>query len=235
MVLISIFFYYYNHTRVHNKRNIQLQCINMAIHHQIGAERKFPHHIYDIYDDRHQSSIHSSWRFLNALFMSYGHGFREEDRQPIDYEKNWDEEPNISFWAPAYNWTGRPKSPKDSKRYWTNVMGITGPDTAFEVQDLKQLQGCEHLIIVVEVANSGVHWGEPGDIDVNHLPENLTSGIDGNGFMVLFYDGSVWFIKKEVPMEILKRFLTITEAKEHDRNIELIPYAIVYYDAINPK
>ena len=117
------------------------------------------------------------------------------------------------------------------ERYWTNVMGITGTDTAFEVQGLDQLQGCGHLIIVVEVADSGIHWGEPGDIDVNHLPENRTSGIDGDGFMVLFYDGSVWFIKREVPIEIFKHFLTITEAKKHDRNIELKPYAIVFHDA----
>ena len=225
--LVLVIHHYSIHERVRTKRVLQMQWIDLSIQNYINANRKFPHHIFVSPKD----NIHCSWRFCSGIYMSYGRGFREEDRQPFDFEKSWNEEPNISFWAPAYNWTGRPKSPKDHKRYWTNVMAITGPDTAFEVQELNQLQGCDHLIIVVEVANSGIHWGEPGDIDVNNLPENLTSGIDGNGFMALFFDGSVWFIKKDVPIEILQNFLTITNAKKHDRNKELKPYAIVYHES----
>ena len=212
-------------------RSFNMRSIGTTFCVYIDSYKKFPQQIFNEYSrDNHRQNC--SWRFRCASYLGYGSGdTAERAMQSFDLTKNWNEAPNVSLWIPAYNWTGCPKSPKDHKRYWTNVMAITGPDTAFEVCELSRLEGCQDLIVVVEVADSGVHWGEPGDIDVNNLPENLTSGIDGDGFMVLFFDGSVWFIKKDVPIETLKNFLTITESKKHDRNIELKPYAIVYYES----
>jgi len=127
---------------------------------------------------------------------------------------------------PDYCWKKNARN--EQERRWTNVMALTGPDTGFDLRFPDKLEGCDHLIIVVEVNNSGVHWGEPGDLDIRHLPPDFLKGIDGDGIMVLFYDGAIWFIKKDVPLELLKQFFTATGARSHNRNDELIKYAVQY-------
>lgn len=166
-----------------------------------------------------------SWRFYCSLWLNGGRDARKYFR----HDEPWNSEINFKVCNPNYCWMGYPKSPSDTKKYWTNVMALTGPDTGFELQTSDKLYDCDDLIILVEVKDSGIHWGQPGDIDIRNLPPKLTSGIDGNGFLVLFLDGTIWFVKREVPMEILKRFFTATGARTYDREDELIKYACVIY------
>jgi hypothetical protein len=138
---------------------------------------------------------------------------------------------NIKAWNFLLCWNCRPDHKHVDKCYWTNVMGIVGPDTAFDVQLPEKLKGCENLIFIVSVKDSGVHWGQPGDIDVRNIPPHFREGIDGNGFYAMFFDGTIWFIRKDVPLDLLKKFFTVTEAKKMNRYDELIKYSKELYKA----
>jgi prepilin-type processing-associated H-X9-DG protein len=58
------------------------------------------------------------------------------------------------------------------------------------------------------------------------MPESLTGGVDGDGVHVLFADGSVWFLRAEVPAENLVRFFTIAGARQCDRESLLGPWRL---------
>ena len=180
------------------------------------------HDVHKVLFYREESGIteKNSWRFYLAPYLGYGGGAITSSPH-YDNGKKWNEEPNNSLVIPEFCWEKHISS-------MTNVMAITGEDTAYVVQKTENLQDCEDLIIMVEVAHTNTHWGEDGDVNVANIPTNITRGIDGNGFMVLFFDGSIWYIKNTIPLDILKRYLTVTEARKHDRNVDLMPYAIVY-------
>ena len=106
----------------------------------------------------------------------------------------------------------------------TCIMAITGPGTAFDGAEHSLPDLPANTILCVEVANSGVHWMEPGDLDVGDLPPSLTAGPDGSGFFVGFADTEVWFLDRSVPLESLRPFLTIKTAASSDRQEILGPY-----------
>ena len=113
-------------------------------------------------------------------------------------------------------------------------MALVGPGTAFEtIQDIQvptlfeaKLQECRAgaAILFIEAVNSGVHWGEPGDFDVETVTKEQLFPGDTEGILVAFADWSIWYIERTVPMETLKHFMTIESSKEHDREKELSPY-----------
>ena len=145
--------------------------------------------------------------------------------------KRWDEEPNYSFHCEEVCWNDNPRSPHYND---TSVMALVGPGTAFEtIQDIQvptlfeaKLQECRAgaAILFIEAVNSGVHWGEPGDFDVETVTKEQLFPGDTEGILVAFADWSIWYIERTVPMETLKHFMTIESSKEHDREKELSPY-----------
>ncbi len=143
--------------------------------------------------------------------------------------KRWDEEPNYSFHCEEVCWNDNPRSPHYND---TSVMALVGPGTAFETiqnvhaPDLFEAKAreCASAILFVEAVNSGVHWGEPGDFDVETVTKEQLFPGDTEGILVAFADWSIWYIERTVPMETLKHFMTIESSKEHDREKELTPY-----------
>ena len=145
--------------------------------------------------------------------------------------KRCDEEPNYSFHCEEVCWNDNPRSPHYND---TSVMALVGPGTAFEtIQDIQvptlfeaKLQECRAgaAILFIEAVNSGVHWGEPGDFDVETVTKEQLFPGDTEGILVAFADWSIWYIERTVPMETLKHFMTIESSKEHDREKELSPY-----------
>ena len=162
----------------------------------------------------------NEWMEGGKFFGTYFHPF-----------KNWDEEPNYSFHCEEVCWNDNPRSPHYND---TSVMALVGPGTAFEtIQDIQvptlfeaKLQECRAgaAILFIEAVNSGVHWGEPGDFDVETVTKEQLFPGDTEGILVAFADWSVWYIERTVPMETLKHFMTIEASKEHDREKELSPY-----------
>jgi hypothetical protein len=142
-----------------------------------------------------------------------------------DYGKPWDSPANefwANFWMPVYCWSGE-NSPE---RLQTNVVAITGPGTPFGEEKLRIHDMSPHTILLVEMAHSGIHWMAPGDLSVDDMCPSLVKGVDGDGFLVAFPNGEVWFLSADVPLENVKKFCTIEGAKKYNRDEVLGRYAL---------
>ena len=172
-----------------------------------------------------------SWRVEIVWYLESWHGTWHPARP-------WDDPVNkqlveLSFFY-AYGVTGTEPYPKSFPE--TNALAITGPGTAFgdgkeppkAVKDVPP-----QTILVVETRQSGIPWPAPGDFDIRTMPQTINSpdgkGISSryaDGFHVIFADEWVWLISNKVPFETLKKFFTIAEARKHDREKLLGPYAL---------
>lgn len=191
-------------------------CFPATISNDTFSNRKFFSSPYENAVVSWRFFAGSSWMRGGTEAYNYFHG-----------DEPWNSPINLKAWSYEFCWGGNPCSKRYNQRdYWTNVMGIVGPDTAFDVQEAEKLENCENLIFLVSVKDSGIHWGQPGDIDVRNLPPKFREGIDGDGIYAVFWDGAIWFIRKDVPLELLTKFFTITEVKKNNRYDELIKYAI---------
>ncbi len=164
-----------------------------------------------------QGRLTSSWRLRIMPFVESGNW---------TYSGTWSDPhgrvwPLVRLYAYCF---GEGEGPLGNSE--TNVVAITGPGTAFDgdrtypVGDLAR-----GTILAIEIKDSGFSWAEPGDLDVREIPETITSGIDGDGVHVLFADGAVWFLRKDVPLDDLKKFFAVEGARRFDREQLLGPYA----------
>jgi uncharacterized protein DUF1559 len=162
----------------------------------------------------------SSWRFQILPFL-------EAIMVDVQFGERWDDPVNrwlMDRWNTSFC-LYRNRDSADAGK--TNVVAITGPGTAFEEGRI-----CGHgdtnpnTILAVEVAAFDAYWMEPGDLHIDRIPDNLTAGPEGDGFHVLFADGSVWFLKPEAPLDDVKKFFTLKGSKQYDRDDVLGPYAL---------
>lgn len=113
----------------------------------------------------------------------------------------------------------------------TRVLAVAGPDTAFDRDRKTSLRYLPpNLILLVEVWDTGINWLEPGDIDVRDYRHLRMGGQRGRGCWVLFADGILVFLRSDVPLENVKRFCTITSAKQSVREELLRPYIVEVRD-----
>lgn len=132
---------------------------------------------------------------------------------------------------------GSPVAASDSTD--TNLLAITGPDTAFgsngeAPRSLADIDA--DTILAVEVVNSGIHWMEPGDFDLRTMPQTINArdgrGISSRhpgGFHVLFADQQTWFLSNRVPFAEVRKFFTVEGAKKYDRRQVLEPYLLARF------
>jgi prepilin-type processing-associated H-X9-DG protein len=80
--------------------------------------------------------------------------------------------------------------------------------------------GTSNTILVVEVANSGIHWMDPRDLHIDQMPmsvgTSMTQGISShhpNVVMALFADGHTQALTGNTPPEILRALFTIAGAE----------------------
>lgn len=225
LLVVAICAHFVNQIRVRVVRQpelVMMRSILNALYNYDSRFRKLP-------PAAHLASSGNptcSWRVLvvpyyAADFTAYGFN--------VDIEKHWNEPPNDRL---AKEW-GRLFSFGDAQH--TNLFAVTGPDTGFDSMKPHGLVELpEDLVLLAEVANSGVHWMEPGDFDVQNMP----SSINGSGkcisssdrhILVGFADGQVWLLRDSVPFETLSKFFTITGAKSADRDDLLRRYLIMNY------
>jgi hypothetical protein len=174
-----------------------------------------------------------SWRFAIVPYIT---------QRPINGSIPWD--PNQPWNAPVhrplakwmaewYCWDGLIRPKRNSPSKLTGVFAITGAGTAFDAAENTRLIDCgKNVILLMEVADSKTHWMQPGDYDVTkllaatgHLGDHVNS-ILPHRIHVLFADGEVWTLSDETPMAAFKPFLTIAQAKTHDRDKLLGPYRV---------
>jgi hypothetical protein len=187
-----------------------------------------------------------SWRGTTALLTE--NWFPDTPSGSWDAEASWDSPANRQLADFPHRFS------YDGLVYWGMVpeeycretcqMAITGSGTAFgddreKPKSLRELD--DDTILVVETRNSGIHWMEPGDFDIETMPRTVNAA-DGrglssryvDGFHVLFADGEVWFVSYRVPFQTMEIFFTVGGANENDREKLLAPY-LLYRHSTRPK
>lgn len=90
----------------------------------------------------------------------------------------------------------------------------------------------EDAIVIVEVADSGVHWQEPGDLltDGSCTKPGAEPRLGGSplGFHVAFFDGEVWRLHPDTPVDLVMTFFTVDGALEFDREAVLGKYRVEF-------
>jgi hypothetical protein len=162
----------------------------------------------------------SSWRFQISPFL-------EAMMRGIDLDDAWDDPVNRHYAVHPHGCFCLREAADRTRGAETNVMAITGPDTPLDGQRDRPFSELDaDTILAVEVAHSETIWAEPGDLNIDELPESLCQGLDGDGLHVLFADGTVWFLRNDVPLAELRKFFTIDGAKRYDREQVLGSYAV---------
>jgi len=193
-----------------------LKQIGLAIHNFEDWNKRLPPAVRR---DKAGRTL-SSWRFYILPFV-------EGIMMETHYDKRWDDPANRWFSSHpfhVYCWSWENDVPESLN---TNVVAITGPGTAFNGDRPIRIQDIPpNTILAIEIAESGIHWMEPGDLPIDQVPDSITQGMEGDGVHVLFADASVWILRPDVPLEDLKKFFTIEGAKRYDRDQILGPYAV---------
>ena len=154
-----------------------------------------------------------SWRVLLLPYLEQNNLYRA-----FKLNESWDSPDNIKFSSmdlPELHCASDLKARPGR----TSYVAITGPGTAFEgakshtFRDFKD--GMSNTLLVVEVADSDIHWAEPRDLNIDAM--NLTINADPHGFsshhkggaQALFADGSARMLSNELPKETVRALLTI--------------------------
>jgi hypothetical protein len=169
----------------------------------------------------------SSWRYTLIPFL-------ERPGRLVLVDRKWDCQENAEWRCltnRVYCFDSDGEEPQS-----TGVVAITGPGTAFDVaapRSMVSLPGS--TILIVETCNSGLHWMEPGDMDIRTLPPSIggdqTLQISGNtplGFFVGFADMEVWLLRSDIPFDTVNRFLTIAGAESSEREKLLGNYRVSF-------
>ena len=171
----------------------------------------------------------SSWRFQILPYWGVGHLGRQYWNSPWNAPIN---RSNLN-WMPIPFGVGA-----TSNRFTTNIFAIGGVDTAFENRDYPGLSKRKFdelpssLVILMETSQSTIHWMQPGDYDVDELLaangrlSDKVKGVLFDRVHVTFSDGEVWALSPDMPMTALHPFLTITGAKNADRDEFLASFRI---------
>ena len=178
------------------------------------------HNYHDVYGslppayvaDNMGKPMHS-WRVLILPFLE-----EEALYDRYDFDEPWDG-PNNSLLASEivalYNCPKEPGTPSTS----TSYLLVTGGETAWHNDVAPSLadmpDGISNTIAVAEVANSGIHWMEPRDLDMDQALRgvNAPAGLcirsnHPDGAQVGLADGSVRYISKNISPASLRALLT---------------------------
>jgi prepilin-type processing-associated H-X9-DG protein len=198
---------YTPHSRSECSNN--LKQIALALHNYHNVHGSFPPAYIA---DKNGRPMHS-WRVLILPFLEHG-GLYEQ----YDFNEPWNgpnnrklaDIPIAAFNCPADN-----KEPSTT----TNYLAVVGPDTAWtgsESTSLADFAGDKGTtLLVVEVADSGIHWMEPRDLHVLQMALTINppagQGISSHhlgGAIAAFADGHIEYLPETVSPEDLRAMLT---------------------------
>ena len=150
---------------------------------------------------------------------------------PPDWNQAWNDARNRHWSESSPQWLCDPGNPH------ARIVAIRGKDTVFDqrVGELVEMPASEaDAIILVELLSDVFIWTQPGDVavgDVDSIPGRadlpasaLTK--QARDYFVGFADGTAWLISRDTPLEVLQRFLTLSEAARNERDVQLAPYRI---------
>ena len=191
-----------------NLRSIGLALINFE-----SAHRSLPRAVTRDANGRAMDS----WRVLVLPWLDQRPLFEQYKR-----DEPWDG-PNNSKLAdtilPVFNCPIDEHDKSKNPPTMTNYVAVVGPETAWpdtgatSYKDFRD--GTSNTILIVEVANSGIHWMEPRDLHVSQMAPTINAkagqGISSKhkvGAHVLFADGSVRFLSEKMTAAEVQALLT---------------------------
>lgn len=199
------------------KNNLKL--IGLALHNYHDRYGSFPPAYIA---DENGKPMHS-WRVLLLPFLD-----AEDVYQKYRFDEPWDG-PNNRLLAKDifraktdYGLLSVFNCPSETEpgTVMTNYVAVVGPETCWQGTDGVKLDdikdGASNTLLVVEVANSGIHWMEPRDLHVGQMTPMINAkagqGISSRhpgGAQVLRADGSVWFLSEKLPTATVRGLLTV--------------------------
>ncbi len=195
----------------------QLKIFGLALHNYHDVYRSFPPAYIA---DKNGRPMHS-WRVLPLPFLA----------EPALYERYrfneaWNSPHNrtladglpigMSGIVPMYHCA----SDRNSDPLHTSFVVVVGPDTIYPGSATRRIKditdGSSNTVVVAEMAESGIHWMEPRDLDFNAMsfrvndPRGKCIRSKHTGVAhVLLADGSVRAISEDIDPQVLKGMLTI--------------------------
>ncbi|MDH3718626.1 MAG: DUF1559 domain-containing protein [Planctomycetota bacterium] len=142
-----------------------LKQLTLSIHAYYERHGRYPPP-YTV--DADGNKLHS-WRTLLLPDIEQGHIFEK-----IKFDEPWDSPHNSQFHdqiIPLFMCPTRLNYPSTM----TSYVAVVGPDTAWPEDGvgLRRLEAPSQTILLVECADSGIHWMEPRDLHVSQMNPNV--------------------------------------------------------------
>lgn len=188
-----------------------MQCLGRALQNYHAAYGRFPPAVTNGPD----GTPWHSWRVQILPFLEEDSLFRA-----YDFGEPWDGPSNSTLCPEApifFRCVARSGPASD-----TSYVAVTGPGTMWPDGRGTSLSEIEDepadTIMIVEVANSGIHWMEPRDLRIDEM-DWLVNGERGNsissehavGAFVVFADGHFERLTRESTAAKLKEWLIISD------------------------
>lgn len=116
--------------------------------------------------------------------------------------------------------TGRPWD--SNYRAW--FVAIVGEGTVFTDDFGSAGRVPDDTIILIEHPHTDTLVIQPGDLNIRDVTSKITEGVDGEGVFVGFADGQVWYLDRSIPFERLRKFFTVSGARNSERDELLLPF-----------
>jgi prepilin-type processing-associated H-X9-DG protein len=182
------------------------------------------------FEDAQGRRMHS-WRVCVEPYIQspFRHDFPPPHAITYDFSEPWDGPSNRTLHGKANRIYRCPSDPSGA-RTDSKYLAVVGPRTAWPGPALWPppsrrpsatpstkdfAAGGANTILLVEVADSGIHWMEPRDLEVGQFDGTINAGSGqgisshhGGGANVVFADGSIRFLSSNTSPEVVKALLT---------------------------
>lgn len=190
-----------------------LKQIGLALHNYHDQYGCFPPAYLA---DENGRPMHS-WRVLLLPFLDQVVLYKK-----YRFEEPWDGPNNCKLAdqiVAVYNCPSDAPDQKHNASSMTSYLAVVGPETAWPGSSSTSFEkfkdGTSNTLLVVEVANSGIHWMEPRDLHVLQMSPTVNAksgqGISSRhtgGAHLLRADGSVWYVSEQITPEQVRALLT---------------------------
>ncbi len=152
-----------------------------------------------------------SWRVAVEPWLMESTGFH----RAFDFSLPWNNPKNLKASLPHGRYFSCPSAGNPAGSGFTNYVMVVGNQRSARSGQKYSSDNYPNAIIVVEIANSDIHWTEPRDLNfdemsftINDKSKPSISSHHVHGAMVLHADGRVRFLDESTDPEELRRLLT---------------------------
>jgi prepilin-type processing-associated H-X9-DG protein len=156
-----------------------------------------------------------SWRVLILPYLD-----RHDVYEAYSFDEPWNGPNNSKLQDVVISVFCCPQDHGRGKSTVTSYVAVVGPETIWPGSSCTKFDdvsdGLDNTLLIVEVANSGIHWMEPRDLDASKMPltVNARSGLGissahPGGAAVGFADGRVKYLSDQTPAKTIAAILTI--------------------------